>query len=132
MLRLEVQSKSGATPPANLVLGAGRQDTKSQRFLKVKKIQRFYSCLGAFVVPPLDSAHRRDSESGTKRGFSSALLVSVSKDPIDAQLDVAAHQWIEGNNHSVDVERVFPYEGQISISQPGNAIDIDSREPRHL
>jgi hypothetical protein len=35
------------------------QDTKSQRFLKVKIIQIFSSCLGAFVA---------------KRGFSSALL----------------------------------------------------------
>ena len=37
---------------------------KSQRFLKVKKIQRFCSCLGAFVA---------------KRGFSSALLAHIER-----------------------------------------------------
>jgi len=34
----------------------------------------FSSCLGAFVVPLLDSAHKRDSESGTNHGFSSKLF----------------------------------------------------------
>ena len=63
--------------------------------------------------------------------LSVCALISVRKNPIYSQLDIPTHQGIIRHHHCVDVDRVFPDEGQVGVSKLRHDREIESCERWH-